>query len=85
MVPSAAIADLDKKVVSATRLCPQTKSWFQRQIMSTDEKLVSATRIFYITNDGVPPANQSTSKKLPHHNETNMVSTRKLAEMQKQK
>jgi hypothetical protein len=47
MPTSAAIADLDKKVVS--------------QLMSTkDEKLVSATRFFRIADDGVPPANQST-------------------------
>ena len=53
--------------------------------MSTDKKLVSSTRIVRIKEDGVPPANQLTSKKLLHHNETNMVSARKLAEMQKLK
>jgi hypothetical protein len=54
-------------------------------MMSTDEKLISATRFFRIADDGVPPANQSTSKKLPNHNETNMVSVRTLAALQKKK
>ena len=69
---SAASAALDTEEVS------------QRPIMPTkDKKPISAARILRVTYDGESPTNHSTAKKLPQHNETNMVTARKLRELQK--
>jgi hypothetical protein len=45
--------------------------------MSAHEKLVSATRFVRITDDGVPPTNQTQSGKLPQKTIDNMVSKKK--------
>jgi hypothetical protein len=71
---------------SASTAALDTEEVSQRPIMSTkDEKPISAERILRVTDDGESPTNHPTVKKLPQNNETNMVTARKLRELQKKK